>query len=65
MPARGSYRFFLANEGLATARKINVELDGKPMVEHQLILKAEDPVTTLGAGRRPNTILRSRWDLRG
>ena len=51
------FRLVVANEGPVSAKNLRVLLDGKPLLEHRLILRGENEITMLGPGVQASYIL--------
>jgi hypothetical protein len=51
------YRLIIGNTGNAVARNLKVLLDGQPALQHRLVPRGEDELTTLGAGAATRYIL--------
>lgn len=47
---RGSWRLFVLNTGEGTARNVTLTLDGKPLLEHDVVPRGEQEAKTIGPG---------------
>lgn len=48
MKSGRQFKLFVVNEGPIAAKNLRILLDGKPLLEHRLILRGEDEITMLG-----------------
>ena len=54
---RGDYRLRIMNQGPSIARNIRTELEGRPMMDHEWLVRQGEPASTLGSGADATYIL--------
>ena len=52
-----TYWLVIRNDGMVLAQNVRILLDGKPLLEHSLVPKGEEEITTIGAGTEHRYIL--------